>query len=151
MSESIEFFISGTPKSWKAPQFNRKTGSVYKGKQEKAWQESVWGQAMPYKPETPWAGPVFLNVTFFLPIPRSWPKWKQEMARLHKGYPMGKPDRTNLLKAFEDVLTGLFYRDDAQIVTGWVGKTYEDERGPGVAVALEKLPGLPDHKPKETQ
>ena len=146
MSDRIEFFISGTPKSWKAPQFNRKTGSVYKGKQEKAWQESIWGQAMPHAPETPWTGPVMMTLIFHMPIPQSWPKWKRELVGRGAWYCDRKPDWTNLAKAFEDALKGVFFVDDSQVVLVCCLKMWHELAG--VRVVLKKLPGLPDKKPK---
>lgn len=150
MSDRIEFFISGTPKSWKAPQFNKKTGAAYKGKQEKVWRESIWGQAMPHAPETPWTGPVHISLVFQFLIPKSWPKWKREYVLTHQCYPDGGPDYINLAKAFEDALKGIFFVDDRQIAWGRIFKKYV-ANNPGVRVELSRLPGIPDKKPKEAK
>ena len=149
MSERITLLIKGTPKSWKAPQFNRKTGSVYKPKQEKAWQESVWGQTMPYAPPEPWTGPIQLRLKFEFAIPKSWPKWKREFAHTEVVWPDSGPDYDNLAKAIVDALKGVFFVDDRQIALAEIEKDWAGKDGPAAVVILEKLPGLPDTKPKE--
>jgi Holliday junction resolvase RusA-like endonuclease len=149
MSEDqIEFEIKGTPKSWKAPQFNRKTGNVYKPKQDRTWQESIWGQAMPYAPQKPWTGPLQLHLAFRFLAPRSWPKWKAEIVA-DRGWPMtSRPDLDNLTKNILDALKGVFFVDDAQIVWSGAGKGYVAQN-PGVTVRLFALPRAPERKPKE--
>lgn len=70
--------------------------------------------------------PVPYKITFFLPMPKSWPeKKKREMA----GKPhMQKPDKDNLEKALLDAL----YEDDAHVWSGWVEKRWS--RVPGIRV-----------------
>lgn len=53
-------------------------------------------------------GPVVLEAVFFRPRPKSWPK--------RRCYPTSAPDLSKLVRALEDALTGVIYRDDAQIV-----------------------------------
>ena len=140
MTDRISFRINGEPRSWKAPQFNRKTGSAYKPKQEKVWQESIWGQAMPYAPAEPWTGPVGLIVRFRFPMPKTWPKWKKAKEQVWHD---SSPDLSNLVKALEDALKGVFFEDDRQVVscraqkTRWAG-------APCVDVRMYRLPGLPE-------
>jgi len=151
-ADRIIFCINGTPKSWKAPQFNRKTGNAYKPKQEKVWRESVWGQAMAYAPETPWDGPVRITLMFELPVPKSWPKWKRDWVEEHPfAYPTVKPDWVNVAKALEDALKGIFFIDDRQVAWAQVEKRYAGKDGPGVSVVLERLEGIPDKRPAREQ
>jgi len=76
--------------------------------------------------------PVRLYVRFYMPIPRSWSKRKQEEARAGRLRHTKKPDLDNLLKAVKDALTGLVWHDDSQIYDIAVYKQYSDK--PGVYV-----------------
>jgi Holliday junction resolvase RusA-like endonuclease len=50
------------------------------------------------------------------------------------GYPCVKPDATKLLRGVEDAMTGIVYRDDAQVVEQFVSKRYGDSEGVKVTV-----------------
>jgi len=68
-------------------------------------------------------GPLNLCVDFFLPRPKSHvgKRGVRPSAPFHH---LVKPDATKLLRAVEDALTGIVYRDDAQIVMQAVTKGY---------------------------
>ena len=63
-------------------------------------------------------GPLRLTVRAYYPIPRSWPKWRQKEAEADKPSqrPTVKPDLDNVVKLVKDALTGIAWKDDAQIV-----------------------------------
>lgn len=90
-----------------------------------------------FRPSAPLDGPLRLDVTFVMPIPSSFPKWKRAAALAGDVYPTRRPDRGNILKLVEDAMEGVFYRDDAQIVRGEVRKAYGD--APGYLIELEQL------------
>jgi Holliday junction resolvase RusA-like endonuclease len=94
-------------------------------------------QAAVHAPKIPLSGPIALDVTFYMPIPKSWPKWKKEAAREYKIRPTSTPDRDNLLKLVQDSMNKVFWVDDAQIVEGQTAKYYSDE--PKIIVCLEEL------------
>lgn len=73
------------------------------------------------------AGPVELKLQLFYPIPASWPKKKQEAARLGQIVPTKKPDSSNCLKAIEDGFTGAVWIDDCQVVDHHITKRFSDE------------------------
>jgi Holliday junction resolvase RusA-like endonuclease len=67
--------------------------------------------------------PLLLNVVFYMPIPTSWSKIKQES---HVGKPCAtKPDLSNLLKLIEDSANGVLYDDDARICSTSMRKIYD--------------------------
>jgi len=84
----------------------------------------------------PFAGPVRLNVTFFIERPKST-KWKQ--------YPAGTPDLSKLLRAVEDALTTAnVWVDDALVVEAtvrkvWAGVGTDSYPSPGCRIAVEPL------------
>jgi crossover junction endodeoxyribonuclease RusA len=79
---------------------------------------------------------VRLSASFYLPRPKTLPVRRP---RAH----VKKPDLSKLVRALEDALTGVVYRDDSQIVELLVGKYYAAiAEVPHVDVAIEVIPGL---------
>jgi Holliday junction resolvase RusA-like endonuclease len=52
-------------------------------------------------------------------------------------YPTGRPDAGKLARSAEDALTGIVWRDDAQIVTEGLTKRYGDQAGVTIRIAPE--------------
>ena len=76
----------------------------------------------------PLAGPIALDVTFYLPRPHSAAK------RL---FPAVKPDLSKLVRGVEDPLSDLVYDDDARIVSESSRKVYADpENPPGASIRV---------------
>jgi Holliday junction resolvase RusA-like endonuclease len=69
-------------------------------------------------------GPIEMVAYFFMPIPASASKKTQENL-LHKKHTK-KPDLSNLIKFVEDVLEGVVFDNDSQIVTIFATKQYSD-------------------------
>ena len=72
-------------------------------------------------------GPLALTVIFRLPRPKGHFGTGRNAGTLKKSapaYPIVMPDTTKLLRAVEDALTGIVYRDDAQIVKQHAHKRY---------------------------
>ncbi|HEV8421202.1 MAG TPA: RusA family crossover junction endodeoxyribonuclease [Actinomycetota bacterium] len=65
-------------------------------------------------------GPLEVRVTFYLPKPKSAPKSRRT-------WPARKPDLDKLLRALLDPMTGVLFRDDAQIVRLDAAKRYADD------------------------
>ena len=124
MSKTISFRILGLPKTWKRPGRNSRSGRYYTLPADQTWRDSVALQASLHAPKTPHEGPVELVLTFLLPIPKSWSKKTREEARGRLVYTKRKNDLSNLIKAIEDALTGIFYEDDGQIAIGRQSKWY---------------------------
>ena len=96
------------------------------------WREVVgWSAraAMAGQPLAERPGEVYLHLTFRISRPRSAPK--------SRAHPTTKPDLDKLLRACLDGLSGVVYRDDAQVVGCRVNKRYcEPGEPPGVAVEV---------------
>lgn len=96
-----------------------------------------WEAKLSMRGREPFTGPVEMKVQFFFPIPASWPKKKQEAARLGQIVPTKKPDSSNCLKAIEDGFTGAIWIDDCQVVDHVMTKRFSDN--PCVVVIVTPL------------
>lgn len=74
-----------------------------------------------YRP--PLEGPLELQVIFWLPRPKGH-YGARGLRPSAPAYPAVRPDATKLLRAVEDAMTGIVWRDDAQVVHQVVGKRY---------------------------
>jgi Holliday junction resolvase RusA-like endonuclease len=85
----------------------------------------------------PLDGPVGIVVVFAMPRPGRLMWKKRPMPRcLH----VSKPDLDNLAKAVKDALTGLLWRDDAQIAHANLSKVYASgEEQPSVRIEVSSL------------
>jgi Holliday junction resolvase RusA-like endonuclease len=85
----------------------------------------------------PLEGPVGVSVRFFLRRPKGHFGTGRNVGKLKDSapsFPTSKPDATKLLRAVEDALTGVVYRDDAQVVEQQVVKVYGHPEGAHVVV-----------------
>lgn len=90
-------------------------------------------------------GPLVLEATFYMPRPKGHYRTGRNADLLRAGaplYPTVKPDTTKLLRALEDALTGIVWRDDAQVVNQWVRKMYGEPAR--VEVRIAQLDDLAD-------
>ena len=80
------------------------------------WRQDVAAQAIKAKVPHLALGPVYLEVTFFLPRPAHRPK--KHVA------PDVRPDCDKLIRAVLDALTSIAWRDDAQVCSIVAAKVY---------------------------
>jgi Holliday junction resolvase RusA-like endonuclease len=85
----------------------------------------------------PFARPVSLDVEIIVPIPASWSKKRQTLARIGVIGATKKPDADNVLKAIKDAMNGVVYADDAQVVAITLSKAYGEH--PRVEVAVSEI------------
>jgi len=105
----------------------------YTPESTRAWEEFVRYQALEHRPARLLDGALALQVTFYLPRPRSAPKRRR--------YPEVKPDLDNLVKAVKDALEGLFWVNDSRIVELVARKRYGDPPRVEIEVAPAGEPG----------
>jgi Holliday junction resolvase RusA-like endonuclease len=82
-------------------------------------------------------GPLGLAVTFKLARPKGHFGTGRNVSKVKPSAParpITKPDATKLLRAVEDALTGVVWRDDAQVVEQSVVKVYGEPEGAEVVV-----------------
>lgn len=88
-------------------------------------------------------GAVRLTLTFVRPRPQGHFRTGKNAGRLKEGapkYPTTKPDCTKMVRAVEDALKGVIWRDDAQVVEQRIEKVYGEPAG--CVVLIEELEQL---------
>ncbi len=128
----ITFKIVGIPVSKGRPRFFLRAGFVkpYTPTETRRWEKIIFGQAVSYRPEYLWEGPIVMSLTFLMPRPKSLPK-----KVLHH---IKKPDLDNLAKSVKDALQGIIYKTDSQVITLILRKKYAQDE-PGVEVEMEEV------------
>ena len=123
MKRSQIYIINGPPIPWARAGLNRSTGTIY---------DTQLGEKFDYQLQLKqqqdingfFKGPIHIDVTFFMAIPKSWSAKKADENR---GKPHAKkPDFSNLLKFIEDAATGILYIDDCLIYAVTGRKIYDD-------------------------
>lgn len=89
-------------------------------------------------------GPVRLGVQFVFPRPKGHYRTGKNAVGLRLGAPKhmtSKPDLSKLIRAIEDAMSGIVYRDDAQIVS-YIDphKCYTTSSVPGTTILVEEVP-----------
>lgn len=69
-------------------------------------------------------GPVRVDMTFVMQLPKSWPKWKKQAALDGHIVPTGRPDMDNLEKALLDAFNKVLIVDDALVIERYARKIY---------------------------
>ena len=92
------------------------------------------------KPKEPLEGVLRVDTVEYRAIPKAFGKAKRLKAMQGGIRPGKRPDMDNIEKAIWDALTGLVWKDDAQVVDGTRGKFYSDT--PRVEVTVEELEGV---------
>jgi crossover junction endodeoxyribonuclease RusA len=132
----VEFTCYGKPATKGSTRsfVHRRTGRVVTMADAKglgAWSAVVRTEAQAHAGELV-EGPVGINLTFGLTRPKS-------VSVRQRPWPTAKPDLDKLVRAVKDSLTGVLWRDDAQVVRVFAEKHYTD--GPSyVRVRLWPIP-----------
>ncbi|HUW30906.1 MAG TPA: RusA family crossover junction endodeoxyribonuclease [Planctomycetota bacterium] len=137
---NVSFFVPGIPRPGGSKKgiYNPKSNSVMLlkagGQNEVNWRNAVSGAALKAMGDRPpMQGPVRLDITFYMPRPKyHYYKTKARNGELRDdapGWHTKTPDRGKLLRSTEDAMTGIVYRDDAQVCAGELFKLYGDRLG----------------------
>lgn len=108
-------------------------GKPRKDVKQQTEEEKLLALLYEYRPAYPLEGPLMLGVKAYLPMTKTDTKgkkgerWRVE-ALAGRIRPTKKPDLDNILKHLKDVLKGVFWRDDVQVVEylPGTGKYYGD-------------------------
>jgi crossover junction endodeoxyribonuclease RusA len=98
-------------------------------------------------------GPLLLELIFWIPRPKNHYGTGRNADKIKPGAPWAptvKPDLLKLARAVEDALTGVVYRDDAQIVSETLQKAYTTAAAfTTVRVITITAPG--EHRPSDAR
>lgn len=97
-------------------------------KRGKPWRDSVAAAAVEaMRGREPKSGPLMLDVTFYVARPSTHFGSGRNRERVRPSapyFPAVRPDVTKLVRALEDALTHIVWRDDAQVVMQIANKRY---------------------------
>ena len=145
---SISVFIPGYPRGKNDPRCSCRGSKPrpYKAKEDVEYEGRVAAAARQVMGSRPFLDcPVTLTVEArFSPI-KSISKKLRACMLCGQVPPAKKPDNSNILKAVEDGMNGIVFRDDALIVQLHMRKIYSEI--PGVAVCIEEW--VPENKDKD--
>lgn len=82
-------------------------------------------------------GPLRVDMSFKMPVPKSWPNWKKEAALLGIVRPTGRPDMDNLEKALLDAFNNHLIEDDSLVIERFARKIYAVDAG--IEVRVDRL------------
>lgn len=131
----IEIVLLGKPVAKGRPRFAKETGRTYTPEKTRSYEQMLRlaaADVMGARP--PLEGPLQVDMSVVVPIPKSWPLKKQAAARSGALLPIGKPDWDNFGKVV-DAGNLVVWVDDSQIVDGRVRKTYGDKPGMWIRVS----------------
>jgi Holliday junction resolvase RusA-like endonuclease len=140
----ISFFIQGIPKPGGSKRgfLHKSTGRVIVTedcKKNASWRESCKLFASQVFTADPLIGPLAVEFHFVFPRPKGHygtGKNAGVVKASAPAYPAVKPDTTKLIRSTEDALTGLLWKDDAQIVGQNATKTYGERPGAQIVVRV---------------
>lgn len=146
---SVEFFVPGiaSPGGSKTGYINPRTRKYViapASKKTKPWMDTVaWIAQIECNRMILWTEPVLLTLVFYRPRPKGHFGTGRNAGTLKASapsYPTTMPDLTKLIRATEDGLTKIVWRDDSQVVAQQTFKLYADPpHKPGVLIRVEKL------------
>lgn len=161
---AVHFTVYGAaqPAGSKKGFVNRKTGRVIitdDAKRSRPWKSEVTAaaiDAMTFHGDEgtsgllpPLDGPLLLELTFWVSRPKGHYGTGRNADKVKPGAPWAptvKPDLLKLARAVEDALTGVVYRDDAQIVTETLQKAYTTGQ-PRTEIRVGQVAAPGQHRP----
>lgn len=118
--------IPVVPTGQQRPRFTArgKFGHAYKSSTQRANEREMRFYIDQQRPDEPMQGPLEVDIKAYLPIPKSWPRWKIAAAISGELRPDKKPDVDNLAKNALDCANGVLFEDDRQVVSIMARKFY---------------------------
>ena len=111
-----EFVVEGEPVPWTV--YTRRGPPTPGFLDMKAWQAQIQAAVIEKFGSPMLTGLIRMDVEFYRTMPGRHPRTPIAWTRRCMSQIGKRPDRTNILKAFEDALNGLLFMDDAQVVGG---------------------------------
>jgi Holliday junction resolvase RusA-like endonuclease len=142
----VEFTVLGRPQPAGSKRaFRTKTGRTIvtdDNKRARPWKSQVAAEAAAVADGSLLSGPLELEVVFWFARPKGHYGTGRNADRVRPSapaFPAVRPDATKCIRAVEDALNGVLWRDDAQVVVQHVEKRFgHPERA---EVAIRRLEG----------
>lgn len=140
------FFVAGVPvPKGSAKAFMRKGMKLPVVVQDNAEKQKPWASSVGYAAQQAGvkmmqSGPVRVEVSFFMPRPRSHYGTGRNAGKVKAAAPSchtSKPDLDKLVRCVKDALTGIAWKDDAQVAEVVARKGYVDQ--PGAKITISAL------------
>jgi Holliday junction resolvase RusA-like endonuclease len=148
MTYLLDIFVPGIPRpggSKRAFTFHKKDGGTgvrvadMGGKNVMRWRSLISDLAHKAVAE-PTNAPICITVIFHMPRPKYHFRKNGTLIEKQALDPHDKrPDLTKLIRALEDSLTGIVWRDDAQIIEQHLYKSYDCNTGAGAHVRIVEV------------
>lgn len=120
----IQFEINMSPVSQKQTQFIARRGFCRGIDPSKTDREQIQWQIRPFAPKEPLEGPLQIDITFIMPIPKGTSKVKMKQMINGVILPIKRPDIDNLSYIVVNAMKTIMYEDDSQIVDLNLHKRY---------------------------
>ncbi len=138
---TFSFTVPGSPTPKARPRFTKR-GGVYTDVKTVQYEMLVRQCFYASKSNEPYKiskdKPILLSLKAYFPIPKSWPKYKQQEAAEGKIPHTVKPDYDNIAKSITDALNGLAWVDDSRVYAATVIKLYSENPRVEVTIRGEK-------------
>jgi Holliday junction resolvase RusA-like endonuclease len=133
----IEIVLLGRPVAKGRPRFNRESGRAYTPEKTRTYEQMLrLAAADAMSGKALLDGPLRVHMHVVVPIAPSWPRKKQEAARVGDLLPVSKPDWENYGKVL-DAANLVVWVDDSQVCDGRITKVYGDK--PGMWVWIDRI------------
>jgi len=133
---------AGSKRAFPHPTTGRIIVKDESGKKGEAWRRDVQAAAQAAYDGPLLEGPLRVAFTFYRPRPKGHYGTGRNAEKLKPSaprFPITRPDVLKLARAVEDALTGLLWRDDAQIVDERLIKRFAEDGRPLLFVEVEQL------------
>jgi Holliday junction resolvase RusA-like endonuclease len=118
--------LAGNPMGKGRPRFSRASGRAYTPEKTRNFETNLRLAAQDVMAgRAPIEGAVSVRVEAYFPVPQSWSVKKRSAALLGVTRPTSRPDWENIAKML-DAFNEIVWRDDAQVVEGFIAKYYSD-------------------------
>lgn len=121
------FEIHSPPEVQKQTRFHRVGDKIIKYDPSLKAKQHIQWQIKAYAPSEPYAGPIKVDLTFYLPIPKATSKVKKRQMVNGVILPAKRPDLDNLAYLMTNAMKEIIYLDDSQIVDACNHKRYGEE------------------------
>lgn len=125
------------PEPQKQTKFRICNGRVFTYDPSSSYIEKLQWQLKHYAPPSVYMGPVEVDLTFFLPIPKATSKVRRRLMNNGTIKHIVRPDLDNLAYAVTNAMKGIIYHDDSQVCSSRYRKFYGDE--PKIVIKVRDL------------